>query len=353
MDDTLGALTAEAALLDRFDRQARSLGLRAQRAEDLEGWRATLRARLAELIGLGTFQRCPLDPHEDAPVACDGYTRTRVTIAVEPGMRMPLYALVPAGMRPGERRPVVIAPHGHGGGGKESVAGRAELPEIAGAIARYRYDYGVQLVRDGYVVLCPDGRGFGERRERVMLPEGDVLGGSCRVLNNMAMPLGQTVTGMWVWDLMRLADYAGERADCDASRMGCAGLSGGGLQTLWLAALDERVRCAVVSGYFYGYKDALLRLSQNCSCNYVPGLWQLADMGDIGALIAPRPLLLESGRFDPLNGERGLENVAEQLEIARRAYELAGVPERIAHSVFEGEHRWDGGDVLPWLRRHL
>jgi hypothetical protein len=158
-----------------------------------------------------------------------------------------------------------------------------------------------------------------------------LLSNSCAVLNHMAIPLGQTVTGMWTFDLIRLVDYVETRPECNALRIGCAGLSGGGLQTLWLTALDERVRCAVVSGYFYGYKDSLLRLANNCSCNYVPHLWELADMGDIAALVAPRPLLIETGTLDPLNGERGVANVAEQLAIARQAYTLLGASERLGH----------------------
>jgi dienelactone hydrolase len=341
------------SLLARFERECRGMGLRAQSATELAVWRDELRARLRAIIGVDTMRPCPLDPQAGTPEPCDGYIRTRVVIGVEPEVRMPLYVLTPPDLRRGERRPVVLAPHGHASAGKAAVAGRADIPEVAQTIAQHNYAYGVQLVRAGFVVLCPDARGFGERREDVTLDDGDMLGGSCRVLNNMALPLGQTVTGMWVWDLMRLIDYAETRADCDAARVGCAGLSGGGLQSLWLAALDERVRCAVVSGYFYGYKDALLRLSQNCSCNYVPGLWQLADMGDLGALIAPRPLLIETGRRDRLNGERGVANVTEQLAITRRGYALLGGEERLAHSVFDGEHRWDGAAALPWLARWL
>jgi dienelactone hydrolase len=340
------------ALLARFDRESRGMGLRAQDAAELAAWQAELRARLCAIIGIDTMRACPPDPQEDAPEQCDGYVRTRVVIAVEPDVRMPLYVLTPADIRPGQRRPVMLALHGHGSAGKAAVVGRAETPELVRTIAQHNYAYGVQLVRAGYIVLCPDARGFGERREPVM-GEGDMLGSSCQVLNHMALPLGQTVTGMWTWDLMQLVDYATTRPDCDAARIGCAGLSGGGWQTLWLATLDERVRCAVVSGHFYGYKDALLRLSQNCSCNYVPGLWQLADAGDIGALIAPRPLLIETGRQDGLNGERGVANVIEQLEITRQGYRLLGAEDRLAHTVFEGGHRWDGADVLPWLARWL
>jgi dienelactone hydrolase len=341
------------ALLARFDRESRAMRLHAQGAAELAAWQNDLRARLRAIIGLDTMRACPLDPHIDPPEQFDGYAQTRVVIAVEPDVHMPLYVLTPDDLRPGQRRPVILAPHGHGSAGKAAVVGRADTPELARTIAQHNYAYGVQLVRAGYVVLCPDARGFGERREPALIGDGDLLGGSCQVLNHMALPLGQTVTGMWTWDLMRLIDYVATRDDCDATRIGCAGLSGGGAQTLWLAALDERVRCAVVSGYFYGYKDSLLRLSRNCSCNYVPGLWQLADMGDIGALLAPRPLLIETGRHDDLNGERGVLNVTEQLDITRQAYALLGAEDRLAHSVFEGGHRWDGAAVLPWLARWL
>jgi len=268
---------------------------------------------------------------------------------------MTLYVLIPGDLQPGERRAAVLAPHGHGSAGKFSVAGRRDIPVVEQQIGVYNYDYGVQLVREGFVVFCPDARGFGERRETTTQgdEEGRFISASCQQIAHMAMPLGQTVAGMWTWDLMRLIDYAQTRPECDAERIGCAGLSGGGLQTLYLSALDERVRCAVVSGYFYGVKDSLLDLSGNCACNYVPGLWLLADMGDLGALIAPRPLLIETGDRDPLNGARGLPNVTEQVAVAREAYEVLGADDRLAHDVFSGEHRWHGVEAIPWLKRWL
>jgi dienelactone hydrolase len=248
----------------------------------------------------------------------------------------------------------VLAPHGHSSGGKYAPAGRRDIPALVETIEEHNYDYGVQLVRQGLVVLCSDARGFGERREEALQGDGEaLLSSSCAVLNHMAMPLGQTVTGMWAWDLMRLLDYVATRPECDPNRVGCGGLSGGGLQTLWLAALDDRVRCAVISGYFYGYKDSLLKLNGNCSCNYVPGLWALADMGDLGALIAPRPLLIETGTRDPLNGERGVENVTEQVAITAQAYQVFDAQERLAHALFEGEHMWHGAEAVPWMVRWL
>src|SRR5262249_24538650 len=147
----------------------------------------------------------------------------------------------------------------------------------------------------------------------------------------MGYPLGQTVQGMWTWDLMRLIDYIETRPECDPDRIGCAGLSGGGLQTLNLAALDTRIKAAVGGGYFYGVKDSLIRLADNCDCNCVPHLWQYADMGDIGGLIAPRSLFIEAGDKDALNGARGVTNVKEQIAITRRVYRVFSSEHQLAH----------------------
>ena len=177
---------------------------------------------------------------------------------------------------------------------------------------------------------------------------------TCTPLNFAAISLGQTVTGMWTWDLMRLVDYVQTRDDCDSERIGCAGLSGGGASDpvagqRWTTAICA----AVVSGYFYGYRDSLLDLNSNCGCNYVPGLWQAVDMGDLGALIAPRPLLVETGDEDPLNGARGMDNVNEQVAITREAYDLHDAGDCLVHDVQPGEHQWYGVTSEPWLLERL
>jgi len=353
MDTTPTFFTALDYMLRRYDTVARQMGLRAESVTELQAWQHELRAQLRRTLGIDTMRWSPLEPRTTERVALDGYTRERVELQTEPGVIMPVYVLVPDGIQPGERRAVVLAPHGHGSAGKYAPAGRRDIPEVAATIAQHNYDYGVQLARQGFVVFCPDARGFGERRELANQGAAQMLGGSCALLNHMAIPLGQTVTGMWTWDLMRLIDYVETRPECDADRLASAGLSGGGLQTLWLAALDERVKCAVDSGYFYGYKDSLLKLNGNCSCNYIPGLWKLVDMCDLGALIAPRPFFVETGDADGLNGERGVANTTEQIAITRRAYALHGAEDRLAQHIFAGEHRWCGEQAIPWLCKQM
>jgi len=334
----------------RWKQVGRTLAFDAADVPAWRTWRRALRRTLRELTGCDTMRPTPLRPKITEEVDCGDYLRQRIEIQTEPGVVMPLFVLTPQST-PGPW-PAMMCPHGHGqSGGKWAVAGCRHLPGLAETIDQHNYDYGVQFARAGLIAFCPDARGFGERQEDAS--RDDPLAQSCRWINNMALPLGQTITGMWAWDLHRLIDYIATRTDCLPGRVGCAGLSGGGLQTLWASALDDRIRCAVVSGYFYGYKESLLDLHTNCSCNYVPHLYEVADMGDIGALIAPRPLLIETGTRDSLNGASGLKNVRSQVRITRRAYRLLGAGRNLKHVVFEGEHRWDGIRAIPFVKQRL
>jgi dienelactone hydrolase len=346
--------TSMERLLRLYDREARSMPCDTGGLAEYAAWKAAAREKLRELTGIDRMEACAPAPEEDEAETLEGgVTRRRMLIQTEPGVRMPLYVLKPAGQK--GPAPCLIAPHGHCAGAKLAVAGRSDIPAVRDQIQRFNCDYGLQLARAGFVVFAPDARSSGERREWMGQSdaEGAFLNSTCGQLNQMAMGLGYTVAGMWAWDLMRLIDYIETRADCDSSKLACAGLSGGGMQTLWLAALDDRVRAAVVSGYFYGARDALLKLSNNCSCNYVPNLWRYVDMGDIGALVAPRPLMIESGTKDPQNGESGMANVHSQVAVARGAYRLLGAEGSLRHFVFEGAHRWDGTQAAPFLRAAL
>lgn len=341
-------------ILHVFDREGRKLRLNTENVFEYEEWKKKVRSKLTEISGIGRMEKCGLMPELLVSVEMDGYRRDKMIIQTEPDVWMPFYILIPDGLEDGEKRPCILAPHGHCGGGKYSPAGRDDIPAVKEMIEQVNYDYGVQFVQRGYIVFCPDARSFGERREWTGQADDEsaFLNGTCSQLNRMAICIGQSVTGMWAWDLMRLIDYIESREDCKEDSIGCCGLSGGGLQTLWLTALDNRVKCAVVSGYFYGYKDSLLKLS-HCDCNYVPHLWEHVDMGDIGALIAPRALLIETGDQDPLNGERGVVNVTEQVEITGRAYTLLGAEERLYHHIFAGGHLWNGEKTYAFVDRWL
>jgi len=340
-------------LCDIFDKEARQMPCQTESTEAYNAWKAATRGKLAELTGLALMEHCDLQPKllNVTPLG-GGIKREEWIIQTEPKVWMPFYVLIPDGAS--AETPCIIAAHGHVVCGKYGTSGRREIPVVNEQINVYNADYGLKYAQQGYVVFCPDARAFGERREITRQGEREdfFICSTCEYLNNIAICLGRTLTGMWTWDLMRLIDYIETREDCDASRIGCVGLSGGGAQTLWLCAMDDRVKCGITSGYFYGIKDALLKLP-NCSCNYIPGLWKVVDMGDIAALIAPRPFLIETGNEDPLNGEGKLANVYSQVEIARSAYELLGVADNLIHVVEYGGHRWFGNKAAWFMENYL
>ena len=156
-----------------------------------------------------------------------------------------------------------------------------------------------------------------------------------------AEALGLTFAGLALWDLMRLVDYTETLPTIDSERLGCCGFSGGGLYTMWLAAMDDRIRLAVISGYLHSTKESILE-THLCPCNFVPGLWRDFDLCDIAALIAPRPAFFENGLQDVLNGPKGIDDPISQFHKIQRIYSLFGKAGHVRHRTFEGPHMWYG-----------
>ena len=347
--------TAVPSLIKRTQTVGRRMPFCAKDTEEYEIWAAKLRGNLSGCIGLDKMVRCGLQVQELERVTVDGgLTRVKMVINTEPDVQMPFYMFLPADFGGGKKYPAVICCHGHGSAGKAVVAGIAVTDEIKSSIAGFNYDYGVQIAKTGCVTFCPDARGFGERRERQNWGDGPdkYMNGSCHILNAIASTIGQSVAGMWVWDLMRLIDYIETLDFCVSGKTACVGLSGGGLQTLWLTAMDKRVCACIVSGYYYGFKESLIDLF-NCDCNYQPGVWEHIDVGELGALIAPRPMVIETGTEDPLNGASKLENVEPYVEIARGAYRLFEAENNLLHDIFEGGHLWHGTVSVEFLLEAL
>lgn len=343
--------TCAETLKKRMQFCGRRQGFAAETVEEYEVWKSSLRNTLTGLLGLDNMTPCsPKSEVLERVKVEDGIIREKVILEVEEDVWMPFYILIPPKVKD-VPVPCFLAPPGHLGGGKNSVAGRREIPAIREAIERFHYDYGMQLARLGYVAFCPDSRGFGERREKALQrdTEDAFLNSTCFQLAHMAEPLGQTVAGMCTWDLMRLIDYIQERNEWRCEQVGCAGFSGGGMQTLGLSAMDDRVGISIISGYLYGSSDALLTLNGNCSCNYVPKLWLYADMGDLAALHAPKPMLIQTCREDNLNGPRGIQNVLEQMDAIRDAYRLFHWEDRLVHDIRPGGHCWHPECLEPFL----
>lgn len=349
---------------------------------------------------------CSVSTENKEALSNDIICRYHVLLRTEPDITLSAYLLVPTSANAGT--PVFLCPPGHNGAGKYTVAGVRGARAIEESIEKYNYDFGWQLARLGYVAFCPDVRGFGERRE---IPEDTrelplAMKGDCYWLAHMGEPIGIPVLGMLSWDLMRCVDFlkeytitkdgkiesrrkistedstsvramqvseknseylysskipqqmtvnernSSEERRWNPERIIAFGFSGGAMQSLYLSALDERIHATFLSGYMYGFRDSLLQMNRNCSCNYVPHLMEHFDMGDIASLIAPRRLMIQSCRKDRLAGARGLTNVQEQVDIIRANYAVIENTENVQQDIEDGPHHLDTcqlQDIAKWL----
>lgn len=309
-------------------------------------WRTALRAKLWELLG-GHYEHCEHCEQVDPDVTVvaryreDGYTRTLLRYRTEPAVRMSAWLLEPeAG---GQLRPGFLALHGHGRG-KDDVIGLVadDDPDARNHVQAHNYDYAVQLVRRGYVVLAPDARGFGESQA-----EG------CHVAGLVSLYQGRPLAGQRLSDDLRALDILADLPGVDGERLACGGLSEGGKRTLLLAAVDERVQAAVISGYFTSLRAEIAawdRLAGWDICNAIPGLLRWADLPDVAALIAPRDLVIEIGRDDPLYT---MEGVRSGFETLRRVWRAADAEDSVCLDEFDGAHRWHGAACYDRLDRIL
>jgi dienelactone hydrolase len=303
---------------------------------DVEAWRARTRARFDALLGAHP-EAVPLDVETTEEVDCGSYTRSRVVFDTEATMSVPAYLLVPHARRDAPPGPAVLAVHGHGAG-KALVCGIE--PGGAGD------DYAHALASLGYVVLAPDLRGFGERSD--WMPADKYECDWNLVCATMAgvVPLERNL-----WDLGRALDVLCAHPLVDPTRVGVAGLSYGGTCSLFLAALDERIRVAVVSGYLSSWRAAHTVPWNMCGSQVMPGQLGEIEHVDIAALIAPRPLLVESGTDDLIFPVASARATVERL---RGVYAGMGAPgDAVVHYVFEGEHQWRGAEVPAFLERWL
>jgi dienelactone hydrolase len=301
--------------------------------EELDAWRDRVRARVDDWLA-SSPDPVPLDLERTSDEQRDGYRQERIVLDSEATMSVPALLLVPDGRdEPGS---AVLAIHGHGPG-KEAICS-PDLEPTGG-------DYGHRLALDGHVVLAPDLRTFGERAD--WNPPDHY---ACDTNLVHAVMAGVSPLAQNLWDLGRCLDVLAAHPLVDPARIGVVGFSYGATLALFLAATDARVAAAVVSGYFSSVVESHKMPWNMCGSQVLPGMLGRIEHVDLGALVAPRPLLVESGRDDLLFPIAVAEASVEQL---RAVYAALGGADHLEHHVFDGDHRWDGSTAYGFLRRWL
>ena len=162
-----------------------------------------------------------------------------------------------------------------------------------------------------------------------------------------AILVGRTIIGERVWDIMKLIDLLQTEFQdvIDKDKIMCMGNSGGGTATTYVSALDERIKISVPSCAVARYADSIAAML-HCECNYVPRISHFFDMGDLCAMVAPRPLVVVTGTNDsifPVNSAK--ECVVE----GKKVYDALGVGENIVHVIGAEGHRFYADDAWPHI----
>lgn len=269
-------------------------------------------------IEKGRFSEVTLVDEKDM----GGYTRRLLRLRWR-GLSLEAFLLIPH--MNDDKVPAILALPGHHST-KEHVIG--ERP------SRFGVDYGQKLVKSGFCILAPD------------IPFSEDIRVEDHVALNLIMT-GSNIKGLRISYLMALIDYLSSLPFIDPERLGCAGWSMGGALTMYLAAVDKRVKAAAISNYFGTYKDTCMKIRQTTD-NYIPGILQFGEMADVACLIALRPLWIEGSSNDP---EFPKEAFMSGVEALKKCY--GGHEERLTWQLIPGSHRFEGQGLEEWFKRWL
>lgn len=312
---------------------------------DLEVWRGELDLRLRDLVGV---LPAPVPP--DLRVEWTehygggsggrrnvtyGWRETRFVFTAEEGADVPCHLVVPDGVR--SPVPVVICLQGHSEGMHNSL-GRGDTHGDR--------DSAIQAVSRGFAALAIEQRCFGEREDR--RPD-DVrhVDHRCHHATHAAALLGRTMVGERVWDVMRAIDVLGGFPDVDTTRVGVMGNSTGGTIAWYAACLDSRITAVMPSCSVCTFAGSIGSIDHCCD-HYLPGALRYFDMPDLAGLIAPRPLVVVTGRSDPLFP---LDAVKDAFIKIQAIYNASDASDQCALVIGEGGHRFYADDAWPIFDR--
>lgn len=281
-------------------------------AEDWRRRAAEVRADVLSCLALDPLpERVPLDVQITGTLERDGYRISRLYWQTFPEVYASGYLYEPTGVE--GPFPAVLSPHGHWPLG-------ARDPKVQ--------ERNIFLAKQGYVVLTPD------------------------TVHAHDLPSGVSPLSVMTWNNIRALDYLCEREDVDAERMGATGASGGGQQTMYLMAVEDRLAVAAPVAMICYFEHIISNNdSAHCWCNHVPGIMRATDMPEMAACFAPKPAL-----FLSVSGDWTAHFQQEEYPTLKALYDLFDAGDHIAEQRWDWEHDYHQPMqevVVRWLNRWL
>ncbi len=329
--------------LDDLTTSGRKSACTATTPEELTAWQHQARQRLHRMLGLHRHTTGTVQAERLEEQARDGYLEERWRIGIDEGVSVNVYLLRPA--EGGGETPVLVM-HGHHPNVQYCIGNFPDEETRERQLAKDG-NYAQALAQAGHLVCAIEQRGFGARISEGRGQDWEKPW-TDRHLFLHYLHHGRCLQGERVWDAMRVLDWFLGLEGVNPENLACTGNSGGGTTTLYLSALDERVRISVPGSAFSSYEASLLNKEfAHCLCNYVPGLGEEMVSGDVAALIAPRPLCIINGEEDHIFPA---QEAREQFVTVQRAYDAAGFSKACALKLQPGGHRYHIPVSLAWIR---
>jgi cephalosporin-C deacetylase-like acetyl esterase len=297
---------------------------------DWEKRRTNLRAKMFAAMGEFPEKPCDLEPRVIGTLKRDGYAIEKLIFQSRPNVWVTATAYVPDVKG---KVPAVLVVHGHWAWARRDPVVQSRC---------------LGLAKLGFFVLAVDAFGAGERFTN---PARGTYHGA--LYGSTLWPSGHTLLGMQVYDNRRAVDYILSRPEVNG-KLGITGASGGGNQSMYAGALDERFG-AVVPVCSIGNFQAYLKAAC-CVCEVLPGALTFTEEGDVLGLVAPRALLVINAskdgiQFSPAEAEKSVARAKEIYKLI-----APGSPGVLKHQVFESPHDYNQQmreAMYGWMTLHL
>jgi hypothetical protein len=303
--------------------------------EDFGNWQAEFRKKIENL-------RCKLPDRVKLEIEIlkveelKSHIRKLIRFPVSKYSRVIAYILLPKNLKKGEKRPGIVALHGHT---------QLGINHICGVKEGYT-PYALSAVHAGYVVIAPAWWGwFGRDGHLDKVGERD----KCNVIQTAAAMYGLNVVDLHIQDGQASVDALTQLPEVNSDSIGCIGNSYGGRMTMWLTLFEERINACVPSGCMNNFRERSLKLS-SCGIQYLPGLLRYGDVPEVFSLIAPRPMQLQSGEGDNLITP---EDRDQMKIVVHNAYRSLGLEKNFEYVLHDKGHSLQWTLAEPFLRQHL
>jgi len=300
-----------------------------------------MKATLLDIIG--PFPgKTPLNAKIVRTIDKGWYRVEHIVFESQPGFYVTSSLFIPSVLKKRTKAPAVIYCSGHSEDG------------YRGAVYQHVM---LNLVKKGFVVFAFDPVGQGERLEYLDTKTGkSSVGGPTREHSYpgaQAFITGSSQARYMIWDGIRAVDYLITRKEVDPSRIGITGRSGGGTQSSYIAAMDERILAAAPENYLTNYTRLLQSIGpQDAEQNFFNAIIRGFDHGDLLIVRAPKPALMITTSRDMFNIQGVLETEAE----VARVYKAYGSMENFSRTEDDAPHastKKNREAMYAFFRKHL